>query len=94
MTNKAEDASDVAKRLKSIVDYVRDCQMRVGKGEIMDLQGLDKNVIDICDAIAKLPEDEGQALEEQMSDLIDSLETLGKMLKEQQDKFGITAESK
>ncbi len=35
MTNKAEDASAVAKRLKSIVDYVRDCQVRVGKGEIM-----------------------------------------------------------
>jgi hypothetical protein len=89
MTNKAEDASVVAKRLKSIVDYVRDCQMRVGKGEIMDLQGLDKNVIDICDAIAGLPEKEGQAMEDQMSLLIDSLEMLGRMLKEQQEKFGL-----
>jgi len=89
MTNKAEDASVVAKRLKSIVDYVRDCQMRVGKGEIMELQGLDKNVIDICDAIARLPEEEGQAMEEQMSLLIDSLEMLGRMLKEQQEKFGL-----
>lgn len=89
MTNKAEDASTVAKRLKSIVDYVRDCQMRVGKGEIMDLQGLDKNVIDICDAIAALPEKEGQAMEDQMSLLIDSLEMLGRMLKEQQEKFGL-----
>jgi hypothetical protein len=94
MTNKTEDPSVVAKRLKSIVDYVRDCQMRVGKGEIMDLQGLDKNVIDICDAIAKLPEKEGQALEDQMSQLIDSLETLARMLKEQQEKLGITAEAK
>jgi len=94
MTNKAEDPSEVAKRLKSIVEYVHDCQVRVGKGEIMDLQGLDKNVIDICDAIARLAEKDAQAMEEQMSDLIDSLETLGRLLKEQQEKFGITAGAK
>jgi hypothetical protein len=87
MTDKAEDASAVAKRLKSIVDYVRECQVRVGKGEIMDLQGLDKNVISICDAIATLPEQDGQALESQMSQLIEGLEALGHMIKEQQDKF-------
>jgi len=89
MTNKAEDASVVGQRLRAIVDYVRDCQVRVGKGEIMDLQGLDKNVIDVCDAIGRLPEKEGHALESQMSQLIDSLETLARMLKEQQDKFDL-----
>ena len=94
MTKKAEDASVVAQRLKTIVEYVRDCQVRVGKGEIMDLQGLDQNVIDICDAIAKLPEDKAQEMEGQMSDLIDSLEALGRMLKEQQEKFNIAAEAK
>lgn len=93
MTNKAEEASAVAQRLKTIIDYVRDCQVRVGKGEIMDLQGLDKNVIDICDAIAKLPEQEGHALEGQMSQLIDSLEALGRMLKEQQEKFDVAQET-
>ena len=70
---------------------MRDCQVRVAKGEIMDLQGLDKNVIEVCDAIGRLPEKEGQALESQMSQLIDSLETLARMLKEQQDKFGVAA---
>lgn len=90
MTNKSEDAATVAKRLKSIVDYVRDCQIRVGKGEIMELEGLDKNVIEVCDAIARLPEEEGQAMEDQMTSLIDSLEMLGKMLKEQQEKFGLS----
>ena len=94
MTKKVEDAAEVAKRLKSIIDYVRDCQLRVGKGEIMDLEGLDKNVVNICDAIAKLPEEEGQALEGQMSQLIDSLEALGRMLKDQQDKFDVAAGSK
>lgn len=91
MTNEAEEAAVVATRLKSIVDYVRDCQVRVAKGEIMDLQGLDKNVIDLCDAVGHLPENEGQAMQGQMSQLIDSLEALARMMKEQQDKFGATA---
>ena len=87
MTNKAIDAPDVAKRLKAIVDYVRDCQGRVNKGEIMDLQGLDKNVIEVCDAIAELPEGEAHTLETQMGNLIESLEVLARTMKEQQDKI-------
>ena len=90
MTDKSSEAADVGKRLGMIVDYVRDCRLRVTKGEIMDLQGLDKNVISLCDAIAKLPEKEGHALEGQMSGLIDSLEELAHAMKEQQEKLGLT----
>lgn len=89
MTNKknTDDAAEVAQRLKAIVDYVRDCQARVVKGEIMDLQGLDKKVVDLCDAIAKLPEEDGHAMEGQMGVLIESLETLARTMKEQQDRL-------
>ena len=87
MTIEMNKAADVGRRLKAIVDYVRDCQARVTKGEIMDLQGLDNNVIEVCDAIAKLPEKEGQALEAQMSQLIESLEVLAQTMKEQQDNM-------
>ena len=86
MTNK----EDVGKTLKSIIDYVRDCQARVTKGEILDLQGLDKNVMEVCDAIAKLPEKEGHALESQMSVLIESLEVLARTMKEQQDLLAVS----
>ena len=87
MKNQAIDAEELGKQLKSIIDYVRDCQARVTKGEIMDLQGLDNSVIAVCDAIAKLPEKEGAGLEVQMTQLIDSLEVLARTMKEQQDKF-------
>ncbi len=90
MVNKENGAAEIGKRLRGIVDYVRDCQARVTKGEIMDLQGLDKNVIDVCDAIAELPEKDGQALESQMTQLIDSLEVLARTMKEQQDNFSAT----
>ncbi len=87
MTNKAEEIP-VGQRLRSIIDYVRDCQVRVAKGEIMDLEGLDKNVVAVCDAIGKLPQAESQAMESQMAQLIDSLETLARMMKEQQENYG------
>ncbi len=75
---------ETAQKLKAIVDYVRDCQARVSKGELMDLQGLDENVIELCDEIAELPEKEAQVLERQMSQLIESLETLATTIKEQE----------
>ncbi len=87
MTNKSTEASEVSKRLKALVDYICACQVRVSKGEIMDLQGLDKNVIGVCDAIGQLPEKEGQAMEEQLSSLIDSLEVLARTMREQQEKY-------
>ena len=92
MTNKADDGAAVGQRLKAIVDYVRECQARVTKGEIMDLQGLDKNVIEVCDAISRLPEKEGHALEGQMTQLIDSLEVLARTMKEQQETFGVAGD--
>jgi hypothetical protein len=81
------DAQDIEKRLKAIIDYVQDCERRVLKGEIMDLQGLDKNVVEICDAVAAMPRKESQGLEKRMSQLIDLLETLAGAMKAQQDKL-------
>lgn len=80
----ASEAAEIGQRLKSVTDYVRDCQARVSKGELMDLQGLDKNVIALCDAVAELPEKEGQAFEKQMSQLIESLEELANTIKERE----------
>ncbi|MBI3440335.1 MAG: hypothetical protein HY052_00750 [Proteobacteria bacterium] len=87
MTESNLDTTTVEKKIKGIVDYVRDCQARVTRGEIMDLQGLDKNVMKVCDAVAKLPKNDGRALEKQMSHLIESLETLARTMKQQQDAF-------
>lgn len=76
---------EVASRLKSVTDYVRDCERRVNKGEIMDLQGLDNSVVEICDSIAALPPEEGHALEGQMGALITDLEKLAAAMREQHD---------
>lgn len=81
------NADELAGRLKSVLDYVQDCDRRVSKGEIMDLQGLDKNVIILCDAIAGLPQKEAQAFEADMARLIEKLEVLAQSMKAQQEKF-------
>lgn len=79
---------ELAKRLKATIDYVRDCDRRVSQGEIMDLQGLDDTVVDICDHLGQLPEEEGQALEAQMAVLIKDLEQLADTMREQEEKMG------
>lgn len=76
---------DLAKRLKSIIDYVRDCERRVSQGEIMDLQGLDNNVAEVCDAIASMPPADAQGLETQMSVLIADLEKLANAMRAQDE---------
>ena len=81
------DAGELHERLKAIVDYVRDCQRRVSQGDIMDLKGLDQNVLEICDSIAALPPEEGRKLEDQMSALIEDLETLANNMRAQQEKM-------
>jgi hypothetical protein len=57
------------------------------KGEIMDLQGLDRNVLEVCDAVASLPPAEAQELESRMSDLIEALEQLAGTMQVVQEKI-------
>ena len=79
-------SAEIAKRMKTVTDYVRDCERRVSLGEIMELDGLDRNVMELCDAVAALPKDESANLEKQMSSLIENLETLADAMRIQQDK--------
>lgn len=84
MTQNTLDAAETGRQIKSILDYVRDCEARTAKGEQLDLAGLDDKVMMVCDAIAELPEDEAEPLETQMKTLIEALERLGRAIEEQQ----------
>lgn len=81
------DAEALHDRLKTIIDYVRDCERRVNQGEVMDLQGLDQNVLELCDGIAALPQPEGRLLEDEMATLISDLEKLADCMRVQQEKM-------
>lgn len=81
------DSADITDRMQSILNYVQDCQRRVHMGEIMDLNGLDNTVVDICNDIAAMPPEEARAMEDRMTKLIDSLEELAGAMREQQEKI-------
>lgn len=86
MTGKANDAATIGKELETTLEYVRDCQARISKGEELELNGLDDSVIALCDAIARLPKAQADAVEEQMGALIEALEELSHIVKEQEAK--------
>ena len=88
MEEKANEVVELENRLKQSIDYVRDCDARVTKGEIMELQGLDNNVIELCEGIAKLPQEEAKVLQDKMDILIKALEGLAKTIKEHQTESG------
>lgn len=86
-STETPEGGDIAQQLKSVLDYVKDCDRRVHLGEIMDLDGLDGKVMAICDLIAAMPQDQAQAYETQMGVLITELEKLAKSMQEQQAKI-------
>ena len=85
---------DIQNRLKTIVAYVRDCETRVVRGDIPDMQGLDNKVTELCEEIATLPRSEGREMEHQMSQLVESLDMLAVAMKEQQDQLAEAAGGK
>lgn len=88
MTNpQAPDSGDIGQQLKAVLDYVKDCDRRVHLGEIMDLDGLDDKVMQICDVVASLSQEDAQVYEAQMGVLITELEKLAKSMQEQQIKI-------
>ena len=88
-----ETASDIKKRLKTIVDYVRDCEARVVRGEIREMQGLDKNVEEICNEIATLPRSESREMEQHMAQLVEGLDQLATAMRRQQENEAAMATS-
>lgn len=87
MTQNKKNVDEIAKQLKSILDYIRDCQARVIKGEILSLQGLDKNVEDVCIALAEVPNGEAEVLGDLMTSMISELEVLADTMREQQERL-------
>ncbi|MFN7114381.1 MAG: hypothetical protein ACK4PK_08475 [Alphaproteobacteria bacterium] len=86
-STETPETGDIAQQLKSVLDYVKDCDRRVHMGEIMDLDGLDDKVMKICDVVASLSQEEAQVFEAQMGVLITELEKLAKSMQEQQMKI-------
>lgn len=83
----APDADAIASQLAAVTDYVRQCQARIVRGEVMDLGGLDRTVAAICADIAQLPPQDARAQEPQMQKLVEGLDGLAVAMKEQKERM-------
>lgn len=90
-TGHTIDSAALFDHIKSVSDYVVDCERRARQGEIMDLQGLDRNVTDICNTLAQMERGEAQKLQSRLATLIEGLERLGDTMREEQKKQTGTA---
>lgn len=86
MNNKKNEEIDGD--LSALLDYVRVCRGRVGKGEDVDLRGFENRVKSICDEILSLPQEHRSSLEGRMEQLIEGLEDLAKDMRERLQKNG------
>lgn len=79
----------VRKALNSLNHDIEISTNQLAKGASIELEGLDIRVGALCAAIAKLPEEEGRALETRLKTLIFGLDNLAETLKSQQENQDI-----
>lgn len=77
------DADALNAQLSSVLDYVRQCELRVGRGEMMDLSGLDRTVMQMCEEIVRLPSPQARTLQPRMQQLVEGLDLLATRMREQ-----------
>ncbi len=87
MTETADEVQEVETRLKELTGYVSQCSSRVTKGEVPDLNGLDRNVAEACASAEALGSEKARAIAPQMEKLIAELDKLAIAIKEQQDNL-------
>lgn len=88
MTFKTNELRD---KLKTIIDYVRECEARTARGEILDMSSLDQTVSDICAEIVDLPRSESRDLEPSMQSLVKALDSLAVTMREAHGKIAAGA---
>lgn len=82
------DSAALGEQLSAILDYVRQCEMRVARGEVMELSGLDRTVMQLCEDVMRLPTVEARTLQPRMMQLIEGLDVLATRIKEQKAATG------
>lgn len=70
------DVAELNAQLASVLDYVRQCELRIGKGEVMELSGLDRTVMQMCELIVRLPAPQARTLQARMQTLVEELDRL------------------
>ena len=80
---------EITDRLQKVTAHVTAAQGLVGKGDAVNLEGLDNVVNDLCKDIQDLPEDDQDACREPLITLIDEFDRLTSALEEQRDALQV-----
>lgn len=75
----------ITERLRELIVYISDSEIAVRDGNIVDLQTLDETVARLCEDIVALPPDQARGIHPLMAEMISSLESLSRALKDLQD---------
>jgi hypothetical protein len=69
-------------KMEDLRDYIRDAEEKVSAGTMVNLQGLEKTVSEICRYATSLPPDQARDVQPLMAELIGELERLSIALKD------------
>ena len=70
------DAQNIEIRIENIKNYIMDCNLRVARGENIDLRGLDEGVEDICNEVLAMPSAEAKKFQPHLKTIITALDKL------------------
>lgn len=70
--------------LNRIEAVLEDAEARIGDGYDIDLKGLEEHIAAVCQEIAALPPEQGQAYRERLKIIVAQLEAVERALKHQQ----------
>lgn len=72
---------NISNEINQLSGYLKTCEHRLNKGEMIDLSALDDKTRQICDAILAIPDEERQEFIPKMQQLITDVEKIAGLLK-------------
>jgi hypothetical protein len=67
---------EIRAKMEKLTDFIREAEVIVRGGKMVDLSGLDRDVATICNKAVSLPPDQAREIQPLMAELIGSLEQL------------------
>lgn len=76
---------EIREKMENLKTFIQDAEASVANGTMVDLTGLDRDIALICNKTVALPPEEARNLQPLMAELIGSLESLSRTLKDFRD---------
>jgi hypothetical protein len=78
---------EIREKMEQINQFIIDCDLKVRRGTMVDVRGLDKEIATICTRATALSPTHARDLQPLMAEMIGNLEQLGLSLKNYKDSL-------